>query len=212
MAPFDIVKLTQAYRATCEDRVEVFHFDRRVVIVVADGAGGTGSGSQAAEMVVREVGTEAAGCCDAQAWEQVLTGIDHRIGSGESTAVVLDVTEERICGASVGDSRAWLIDNGAIVDLTASQNCKPLLGSGRAQPQSFEHKPWQGLLLAGSDGLFNYAKPEVVTRVVVQSDFYSLPRRLLESVQLPSGEYWDDVAIVVCRRQPVRRGRHMYEL
>ena len=52
---FDTAWTTEAYQQVCQDRVSVFSAESRTVIVVADGAGGTGSGGQAAAAVVDEV-------------------------------------------------------------------------------------------------------------------------------------------------------------
>ena len=48
--------------------------------------------------------------------------------------VVVEVVGSILLGASIGDSGAWLIDGSRIVDLTANQRRKPLLGSGYAHP------------------------------------------------------------------------------
>ena len=56
---------------------------------------------------------------------------------GESTVVVVDVRADSICGASVGDSQAWIVNGADITDLTARQHRKPLLGSGEAEPVGF---------------------------------------------------------------------------
>jgi len=49
-------------------------------------------------------------------------------------------------GASVGDNQAWIIDDGEIANLTRSQNRKPMLGSGNAQPVGFTSAPLKGNL------------------------------------------------------------------
>ena len=55
MSPFETVSAIQAYRERCEDRVAVFNHETRTVVVVADGAGGTGAGDVAALAVIREI-------------------------------------------------------------------------------------------------------------------------------------------------------------
>ena len=59
MGSFETTAITVPYRRRCEDRVKVLNFDDGVVIAVADGAGGSGAGDQAAETVIREI-TESA--------------------------------------------------------------------------------------------------------------------------------------------------------
>ena len=56
MSQFETVSATQAYRERCEDRVAVFTHQERTVVVVADGAGGTGAGDVAANAVIRHYG------------------------------------------------------------------------------------------------------------------------------------------------------------
>jgi hypothetical protein len=213
MPAFETAGLTEAYQQQCQDRIAVFEEEQRTVIVVADGAGGIGSGAEAAEAVVREVKAVVRETTTADGWASLLRQIDFRIGSGESTAVVVDVQTQQVCGASVGDSQAWMIDQGEISNLTERQQRKPLLGSGNAVPVGFARAPVSGVLLVATDGFCNYAKLADVVKVIALNDFVSLPRKLIDLVSLRSGELWDDVGIVVCRaRPPARRARQRYTL
>jgi hypothetical protein len=206
MLPFETTSVTVAYRQRCEDRVKVVECDGGVVIAVADGAGGRGAGAEAAETVIREVTAAASLERDAEGWCEVLRQTDHRIGAGESTCVVVARSARGIVGAGAGDSRAWLLENDGIIDLTAGQFRKPLLGTGEAQPVGFSHPPSPGLLLACTDGFCNYIRRDTLLREILWIDFAVLACRLVEMVRLPSGELWDDVGIVACRpRRPVRR-------
>ena len=54
MTSFETSHVVEAYRERCEDRVDVISDGDRTLIVVADGAGGTGDGHLAAETVIRE--------------------------------------------------------------------------------------------------------------------------------------------------------------
>lgn len=132
MSTIETASATESYRLRCEDRVKVFQSNQRSVIVVADGAGGIGSGDVAADLVIREIEIAIPRVHSAKQWGDTLNEIDHRIADGESTAVVVDVRPYGIAGASVGDSCAWVIDDGCVDDLTIGQNRKPLLGSGNA--------------------------------------------------------------------------------
>jgi hypothetical protein len=210
MIRFETAQATAAYRNPCEDRVAVIQDRERTVIVVADGAGGIGNGDQAAMHVVNEVRACYAVIKTAAEWETALRQIDCRVDAGESTAVVVDLRPDAIIGASVGDSCAWLIEDGELLDLTAGQIRKPLLGSHEAEPRAFEHASLTGLLLVASDGFCNYAKRERIPALVAKLGFFELPRHLLESVRLPSGELWDDVSIVAARRHPQRRTKQQY--
>jgi serine/threonine protein phosphatase PrpC len=199
MLSFETTSLVVASQQRCQDRVRVVELDGGVVIVVADGAGGTGAGAEAAETVIREVVASASLDRDADGWCKVLHQTDHRIGVGESTCVVAARSASGIVGASVGDTRAWLLQDEEINDLTAAQVRKPLLGTGEARPVGFSHPPAPGLLLVSTDGFCNYVRRETLLREILWIDFAVLARRLVEMVRLPSGELWDDVGIVACR-------------
>ena len=184
----------------------------RVVIVVADGAGGVGSGDQAAECVVREVRAAFKATTTESGWVAVLREIDCRIGVGESTVVIVDASAAGLCGASVGDSQAWLIRVGELDDLTSGQIRKPLLGSGEAKPVSFHRESLTGVLLVATDGFCNYVKRPELVRKIADIDLCEVPRRLVEMVRLKSGELWDDVGIVACRKKRPQRSRQRYSI
>ena len=211
MTRYETLQVTQAYRTRCEDRVAVLEESERSVIVVADGAGGVGSGDAAAEAVIREVRSRSPTLQTAEDWAAALEQIDFVIGAGQATAVVVDLRPEGICGASVGDSQAWIFDDD-VIDLTAGQQRKPLLGTGEARAVGFSRSPLAGLLVVGTDGLFNYVKRQQLQPLVAQTDFFALPRTLLELVRLPSGQWWDDVGLVLCRRRPQQRTRQRYQI
>jgi serine/threonine protein phosphatase PrpC len=202
MSSFETAHTVEGYRSDCEDCVAVFNDGERTVIVVADGAGGSGGGRLAAEIVVREARSHYASIDRADQWPAELRRIDQQIAMGETTAVVVDLTPDGISGASVGDTQAWLIHEGIITVLTKDQNRKPLLGSGDASPVHFAGPPLAGILLVATDGFCNYVKQPALMSMIPHTEFYSLPRKCIEMVRLPSGELWDDVGIVVCRVRP----------
>src|SRR2546423_1781823 len=104
MTTFETAQVTVAYRDQCQDRVDIIDDDNRTIIVVADGAGGRGDGALAAETVIREIRSNYPSITSAEQWNYELMRIDHRVEAGESTAVVIDLQLDGICGASVGDS------------------------------------------------------------------------------------------------------------
>lgn len=212
MSSFEAVSATQAYRQRCEDRVAVFTHEERTVVVVADGAGGTGAGDVAALTAIREIESEYLHIHSASEWASLLREIDCGIRDGETTVVVVDVRTIGIAGASVDDSRAIVVAGGSICDLTVNQTRKPLLGSGSAEPVGFVAPALSGLLLVGTDGFFNYAKPDAILHTVSRSVFHTLPRRCIDMVRLPSGEYWDDVGIVAVRRRPRSSWRQRFTI
>jgi serine/threonine protein phosphatase PrpC len=192
---------TEPYEHNCQDKVAIFAEADRCVIVVADGAGGTGSGGQAAAAIVDAVRRAVGTTNSPEGWRSVLSQTDGQISPGETTAVIVDVRIDRVCGASVGDSQAWIIKGTDIVDLTLNQRRKPLLGSGEANPVGFIHERFDGLLLVATDGFCNYVKRAEMVKMIPYEDFAILPKRLVSLVRLRSGALNDDVGIVVCRYQ-----------
>jgi serine/threonine protein phosphatase PrpC len=203
MSRYETTSVAVAYRKRCEDRVLAIDLDDAVVLAVADGAGGTGSGDQAADAVLREVTAYASRDHDDEAWREIPRQTDFRIGAGESTGAVVVRSASGFVGASVGDCKVWLLEDGTLHDLTENQARKPLLGSGEAQPVGFARPASDGLLLVATDGFCNYVKRETLLREILWIDFAVLARKLVEMVRLPSGDLWDDVGIVACR--PRRR-------
>ena len=212
MSAFDAVSALQPYRQRCEDCVSVFTDESRIVVAVADGAGGTGHGEFAARASIREIESAYRHIHSAFEWTSLLRDIDHRITDGQTTIVVVDVRTIGIAGASVGDSRAIIVGDGQITDLTANQNRKPLLGTGDAKPVGFVSPVLSGWLLVGTDGFFNYAKPDAILRLVANNMFETMPRKCIELVRLPSGKYWDDIGIVAVRRRPHLPSRQRYTI
>ncbi len=210
---FETALTTESYQAICQDRVAVYTQAERTVIVVADGAGGIGSGDKAAIAVIEEVHRAFLNTDSPEGWCSVLHQIDHRIGLGESTAVVVDLRIDRICGASVGDSQAWVVKDAYITSLTAHQQRKPLLGTGDAAPVGFAHGRLDGLLVVATDGFCNYVKREDMVKMLPYEDFAVLPKRLVDLIRLRSGALNDDVGIVVCRcKYPARKHPIVYAL
>jgi len=184
-------------RGTGQDRVSVSATRERVIIALADGAGGTAGGEQAARAVIDAVAT-----AQVDDWTAVLTELEldpDRLGPGQTTAVVVTVTRDGIHGASAGDSGAWVIRDGQVEDLTRAQHRKPLIGD-HSIALPFSAGPLAGAtLLVASDGLLRYARPEAIARVASGPDLAAAARDLVELVRLPSGEVPDDVAVVLCR-------------
>jgi serine/threonine protein phosphatase PrpC len=197
---FEFATLIRACQGAGQDRVAVSHHEAGLVVVVADGAGGVAGGAAAAEAIID----------DGKVWlpedvaaPDVIRNLDHRLGSttgGQATAVLLSLRKAGIVGASVGDSSAWIVRHGSIEDLTSGQNRKPLVGSGASVPVAFSAGPLRGgTLVVGSDGLFKYARPSDIARVVAQSSLETAASDLVALVTLRSGDLPDDVAVVLCR-------------
>ena len=197
-----------------DDRGAVWSLDDAVIFVVADGAGGLSGGAAAAELLI-EIAREAASARPrasdpSGAWAEVLRQADVLLEqdgrAGETTAVIVEISDNLISGASVGDSGAWVISPDGIDDLTRGQHRKPRLGSGRARPSPFSRPKLNGTLLVATDGLFNYANPERIAAAARTPDIDEAGRALVQLVRLPSGGLQDDVAVVL-GRQPRWAGK-----
>ena len=106
----------------------------RTLIVVADGAGGTGRGAAAAEMACSMVAAAfRRGAMSSDGWVAELLAIDRHVLTGalggQTTVVAVEIDGTEVRGASVGDSGCWAIDPLDFMDLTSSQDRKPLLGA-----------------------------------------------------------------------------------
>ncbi len=176
--------------------------DARLVVAISDGAGGTGGGSEAAEAVVGLTAAIGPTANWSAFWVQQLTDLDAALSvsphGGQATAIVLEIVEGVIGGASVGDSCAWIVSDSAVVDLTCDQIRKPLVGSGRARPVGFGPLSAQGRVLVASDGLFKYAPQDAIVAAARHPDKNAAVEKLLSLVRLPSGGYQDDLAVALC--------------
>jgi hypothetical protein len=186
-----------------EDRLAVCRTPDGAVIVVADGAGGVGGAALAAQSVSDFLlGCAAQASGDPRVWADALREADRALAAashgGLTTAVVVELHGNRLCGASVGDSGAWAIGESGIVDLTASQSRRPLMGSGAAQPVTFGPVSERGRLLVASDGIFKYATREVLAACALTGALEYAVSALIDAVRLRNGKLQDDVAVVLC--------------
>jgi PPM family protein phosphatase len=149
-----------------EDRAVAVPTSGGYVVAVADGAAGTSSGAVAAERVIALVNKRSRDASSTD-WFEAFLELDDELSrggsGGQTTAAVACVSGNRIAGASVGDSCAWLISPACeMTDLTARQRRRPLLGSGEALPVVFEAELNGRRLLIATDGLTKYASVEHV--------------------------------------------------
>jgi len=184
-----------------QDRGLIIDDGPRVVLCVADGAGGRSGGTEAASMVVEFVRQHANQLTDADSCAEVLRKLDAAIAkdviAGETTCVLMVVTPEAIFGASVGDSGAWLIPaSGNHLDLTQAQPRKPFIGSGSAWPVSFRRPRQGGGLLLATDGLLKYTSAERIITTCREHPADVAPERLVELVRYQSGALPDDVTVI----------------
>jgi serine/threonine protein phosphatase PrpC len=201
-----------SFRGIIEDRLFVREVPGGVVVVLADGAGGIPGGGEAADRLValarHALSAPSFDPFSAGTWVDLMHSADGEIekdpSAGETTAVIVTVWERHIWGASAGDSGALIVHPRGHDDLTANQKRKRRLGNGMAHAVPFERGDWDGCLVVASDGLFDHARPEAVSRAVFGGDVDDAPRRLIDCVRLPSGELVDDVAVAVIHREIVQ--------
>jgi PPM family protein phosphatase len=186
-----------------EDRLVVINENGRTLFVIADGAGGSGGGGDAADMACRMCSElfRASTSSDVD-WTSALADMDLSVlrscDGGETTLVVIEYANELLRGASVGDSCAWLVHESDTIDLTKDQKRKPLLGSGEAIPVRIRPVRPLSRLLMGSDGLFKYCPHTELDKMAKMNDPEAALDAMLRTIQLTSGQYQDDVAIILC--------------
>lgn len=187
-----------------EDRLLVEQYGTRTLAVVADGAGGMGGGAAAAAMAcsIAAQRLRTGGAGTPEDWARCLYEADQAVArtGGQCAAVVVEVSEGCIVGASVGDSGAWMLMGKAIFDLTENQHRKPLLGSDEAMPMGFGPIELSGRLLIATDGLFKYATESDIAQRTMGVSVSEAVARLIEGVRLHSGALQDDVAIILVER------------
>lgn len=196
-----------------QDRWSVLNLADRMIVALADGAGGFGDGKRSALTLVRMVEENFKRMNNSNDWVLFLRQADFQINDGETTAVVLDIRDYGIGGASVGDSQVWIYSDDEPIHLTSGQIRKPLLGSSESNPQPIRSGPLRnGVLLVGSDGFFNYTRLANFQSILTSGDFYSIPRKCIDRVRLPSGDLIDDTTVVAIRRKPMKSSKRIFEI
>jgi serine/threonine protein phosphatase PrpC len=203
---------SESYPGGGHDRVDLLIGDGACALIIADGMGGRSGAAAAAQMWIdaaRGGSQDPAQWADSDYWLDLMAAADRAIrdapAAGETTAVVAVMTSGGLCGASVGDSGAWLIGDSDYIDLTTSQTRKPGLGSGMATPIPFYRKhPIAGTVLVATDGLLKYASPQKICQTVraasrAAAKIDALPAALIDVVRMPSGGLQDDVAVAAAR-------------
>ncbi|XXT19700.1 hypothetical protein WME94_56720 [Sorangium sp. So ce429] len=196
------VTASASYRINTEDRVLVLPIEAGWIVGVADGTGGLSGGAKAAELLVGGIHRAALpsfNVINPAAWAALLEALDDEIASeptaGETTGVALAVSSGLVVGASCGDSKAYLSTPAGWRELTSHQSRKPRLGTGQAKARPFIADA-QGILVVGTDGLFDYAKLDDLSRAILTASECgadALVRLVLERHRtLP-----DDIAVVV---------------
>lgn len=180
-----------------QDRAAHRTYADRDLVVLADGAGGTSGGRDAADSVVLRSREDLEGTDQCVAELLRLDRLLYDASSGETTAILLIVRGGQLYGASVGDSGVWALASEACFDLTQDQHRKPLIGSGKAQPVGFGPFHFNDRVLVASDGLLKYVPEARIRLIAASSPLGAAGDKLVEAARLPSGKLQDDIAIVL---------------
>jgi serine/threonine protein phosphatase PrpC len=188
-----------------QDRAEIFWLGSNLILTVADGAGGRSGAAEAAEFVTRRVKqTLSSSNFSPKGLCEFLKLVDQQMVAagnvGETTCVIVVLSENGIIGASVGDSGAWCISPSGVDNLTGNQSRKPFLGMGGATPFGFARDSLNGTLLVASDGLLKYTSAERITAVVLADDVEKSAQNLVGLVRYASGALPDDISILLARQ------------
>ena len=169
------------------------------VVIGGGSAGYSGAAAAAMACSIAAQRLRTGGTGTAEDWARCLYEADQTVvrTGGQCTAVVVEISEGRVVGASVGDSGAWLLTGNAIVDLTENQHRKPLLGSDEALPMGFGPIELSGRLLIATDGLFKYATEGDIAQQARALSVNDAVDKLIAGVRLLSGALQDDVAIIL---------------
>jgi hypothetical protein len=191
------VVLVEEPSSADQDRVRTWMERGRIVVALADGAGGTGFGSEAADAFVAAI--DRARPLTRGAAISTLTAIDRDLrasGRGQTAGVVFAIDARGdIEGASAGDCEVIARSEDRWYDLTEGRARKPLLGAG-AHPAPFALREAE-LVLAATDGLFKYAPRARIEASLLRDEGAS---NLPELVRLRSGTLPDDLAAAIVRR------------
>lgn len=181
---------------TGQDRAAALEVYDGHLFVLADGAGGTSGGASAADRVNDEVLRSSINSVDDCIG--LLNDLDRQLEFlGQTTAIIAKISNERIFGASVGDSCAWLVRQSSYIDLTQEQIQKPLLGSGRARPVGFgPYDVNESKIMLASDGLFKYVHHNKILSIIASEKINDVAALLIEAARLPSGALQDDISII----------------
>ena len=207
----------EAAVGTGQDRILWLDGEDMIALALADGAGGMGGGTLAAETAIKAVIDslyESEQMLNEPQWARLMLSLDKLVSgtrhAGETTLIALQADAEQVCGASAGDSEAWIVEGNAVRVLTSNQHRKPLLGTNESVPVPFAAELRGGVLVVASDGLFRFATTGKIVETIRQVSLPGLPRALVDLTRLRSGKLHDDAAVLVAAECP-SDGRENHE-
>lgn len=187
------------------DALSIFYGEERVLICLADGAGGTSGAKEASMMVMnwtKENQKTLEKSITLESLEEQVNLLDKMMyktkNVGESTLVMVLLTDTQIMGVSVGDSKCWMFGKDFDHELSLMQHRKPLLGSGEAQPIGFCME-MMGTVILGSDGLFDYTSIEKIKKECQNKN--GTAKSLAMLAKESTGGFQDDISVVLIKEK-----------
>lgn len=199
------------YNHKNEDTVEVrSHPENSAILLcaLADGQGGRPGGAAASQIAMEACLSAAAAysakqLLDGSIWHRILSQADDTVAAateaGYTTLTALCIVDNRVCGASCGDSAVLLINGQEHSVLTDRQRKNPPVGSGAAAPVPFSAKIDQGFrLLAVSDGVWKYVAWEAIISHCAKQKGQSLISAIRQmALEQNGGKLPDDFSIAL---------------
>lgn len=210
-----------------QDRVSAFRRHRDLIVHLAGGAGGVAGGAATAEFICEKslkgdpatalsyldatIHQLASGGKTGKLMKVLLSAESDSIfknmpadeppasSYGLASAAIATITDDgEITGASVGDCKVWIFENGKPPEEpTMLQSHRPLLGEGNAIHTRFNGRLTQGVLVMATDGLWKYADWDRITKILRTLPAEKVADFLVASARLPTGELQDDIAVAV---------------
>jgi serine/threonine protein phosphatase PrpC len=187
-----------------DDVVSVRNHQGDVSLLIADGATGFGFGHIAAAALANYFQTSFPLRATARVAKRFLIDADEAVRAAcagdaegsDTTGIVLSLVDDRIEGASAGDSQAVLFGT-STAELTGKQRRKPRIGNG-AYAEDFTGRIALGdVLVVGTDGLWNRVKLDHVSKVVLAAQgMDQAVASLIAMAKTSSGKFDDDVTVV----------------
>ncbi len=178
-----------------------------LICVLADGQGGQIGGAAAAQTAVQKTLELAAArsvkqLLNRKTWFEIVRFVDDEVAGNENagftTLVAVCVFNNRVCGASCGDSTALVVERSNYAVLTEKQRKNPPIGSKAAIPVGFEDKLKNSQLILMSDGVWRFVSYE---KIAEMSRSYQGQKLIaaLKALQMEqnNGKLHDDFSIIL---------------
>lgn len=187
----------------------VYALPHGAVVAIADGEGPRDCVAKAAERVLQyaeQLSKEPQLRSNHDAFERHLHELDKEIANSPEVAevsmIIATVSNRGIVGYSVGDAKAWLLDEDVSSELTSGQLRAPLVGSGETLITPFALPATTGRILLCTQGLWDNAVEHQLLHIARSAQINQATRSLLALPRLPSGTLSADIALILCQMEP----------